>query len=193
MKTKGPSHVLINPTWGRPVTNKAKLNMDQAVESLSSLRGKYVWSVRCGEYGVLRLDFGSPHLLVREPSPTAGKSERLAIVLQRRLVIPTGEWHLFIEAGLWSVEAGGFRCNRLDEQFDTRAFDQLDGQKLVSVAYAPASAGWLFTFDLSGTLLIQEQHLEEDEDTQWTLLFERGGSLSCEAGNQFFLEGNADV
>lgn len=175
------------------MADKDKLDTNKAAEMLSAMHGQYVWSVCCDEYGVLRLDFGSPHLSVREPSPTAGKSERLAIVLQRRLVIPTGEWHLFVEAGLWSVEAGGFGCNRLDEQFDTRAFDQLDGQKLVSVAYAPASAGWLFTFDLSGTLLIREQHLEEDEDTQWTLFFERGGSLSCEAGNQFFLEGNADV
>ena len=193
MKTKGPSHVLIDPTWGHPVANKVKLTLDQTLDILFSLRGKYVWSVRCGEYGVLRLDFGSPHLSVREPSPTTGKSWRLALALQRRLVIPTGEWHLFVEAGLWSVEAGGVRCSRTDQQFDTRAFNQLDGQKLISATYAPASAGWLFTFDLSGTLLIREQHLEEDEDTQWTLFFERGGSLSCEAGNQFFLEENDDV
>jgi hypothetical protein len=81
----------INQTWGRPVISKVKLSLDQTVEILSSLRGEYVWFVRCGEYGVLWLDFGNPHLSVREPSSTAGKSERLAIVLQRRLVIPAGK------------------------------------------------------------------------------------------------------
>ena len=69
----------------------------------------------------------------------------------------------------------------------------LMGKSSISADYDPASAGWLFTFDLSATLLIQERRLQEDEDTQWTLFFKEGGSLSCEAGNQFFLERNADV
>ncbi len=173
--------------------DKEKLDTNKAAEMLSAMHGQYVWSVRCGEYGVLRLDFGDPHLTVRGPYSTAGKSGRLALALQRRLVIPTGEWHLFVEGGLWSIEAGGLRCSRTDQQFDTRAFDQLDGQKLISADYDPASAGWLFTFDLSATLLIRERRLQEDDDTQWTLFFKEGGSLSCEAGNQFFLEQHAEV
>ena len=179
---------MINLTWGRPVINKVELNIDQAVEILSSLRDEFVWFVRCGEYGVLRRDFGDPHLSVREPSSTAGKSERVAIALQRRLVTPAGKWHLFIEYGLWSVEAGGFRCNRADEQFDARAFNQLDGQKLISVAYAPESAEWVFRFDLSGMLSIRGQQLEAEQDAQWMLFSENGGCLYCEDKNSIFIE-----
>jgi hypothetical protein len=175
------------------VANKVKLNVDRTVEMLSAISGQYVWSVRSGEYGVLRLDFGKPHLEVRGPYPSAGKPERVALALQRRLVIPTGEWHLFIEASLWSIEAGGFRCDRTDEKFDERAFDQLNGQKLVSAVYAPESSGWLFTFDLSGTLFIRERRLQEEEDTQWVLFFAKGGCLFCEGGNQIFLERDADA
>ena len=179
---------MINLTWGRPVINKVELSIDQAVEILSSLRDEFVWFVRCGEYGVLRRDFGDPHLSVREPSSTAGKSERVAIALQRRLVTPAGKWHLFIEYGLWSVEAGGFRCNRADEQFDARAFNQLDGQKLISVAYAPESAEWVFRFDLSGMLSIRGQQLEAEQDAQWMLFSENGGCLYCEDKNSIFIE-----
>ncbi|MGO9673132.1 MAG: hypothetical protein ACLPSF_03010 [Methylocella sp.] len=182
---------MINPTWGRPVINKDELTIDQAVEILSSLRGEYVWFVRSGDYGVLRLDFGNPHLTVREPSPTAGKSERLAIALQRRLVVPAGKWHLFIEFGLWSVEAGGFRCSRLDGQFDERAFGQLDGQKLISVAYTPESAEWVFRFDLSGVLSVRCRHLDAERYDQWMLFFENGGCLYCENTNRIFLEREA--
>jgi hypothetical protein len=108
-------------------------------------------------------------------------------------VIPAGKWHLFIEFGLWSIAAGGIRCSRVDEQFDKRAFNQLDGQKLISVAYAPESAEWIFRFDLSGMLSIKDRHLETEQDAQWMIFFENGDCLYCEDENRIFLERNSDV
>jgi hypothetical protein len=170
------------------MNRESNLNINQAVEFLSSLRGEYVWFVRSDEYGILRLDFGNPHLSIREPNPIANSSKNVADALQRRLVIPTGKWHLFVESGLWSIEAGGFHGARTDQQIDPKVFGQLEGQKLTSVEYLPDACEWIFKFDLSGTLSIKAPVSEDGGDSQWVLFFENGGCLSCEGANRISIE-----
>ncbi len=152
------------------------------------MRGEYVWFVRCVEYGILRLDFGAPHLSIREPASIAGDSPRVSAALQRRLVVPTGKWHLFIEYGLWSVEAGGFRCSRTDDPCDTKALGQLEGQKLTSVRYVPEAGEWVFDFDLSGKLSIGCPKSSPEGESQWILFFEDGTCLAFDDAAHISIE-----
>lgn len=170
------------------VSTTTKQSANRAIEIFSRIYGQHVWSVRCEDHGVLRLDFGAPHLLIRDPVALPLKS-RDARPFIRRIALPTGHWHMFVEGGLWRVEAGGFACARGDETPECRAFAHLDGQKLISVAYTRAADEWQFDFDLGGRLSIKPQPPAPEPLSQWILFFEAGGCLYCDDGDQIFCEG----
>jgi hypothetical protein len=168
----------------------SKLNVSQAVETLLPIIGEYVWFVRCVDDRVLRLEFGAPHLIVREPMHTASTYPIVVELLSnRRLVIPTGKWSLFVGDGLWSVETLNHRCDRLtpDKSEIDKCLNQLEGQKLLSVECMPPTYDWVFKFDLLGTLAIKF-HRDLESDTQWTMFFEAGGHLAYVGPDDVILE-----
>ena len=72
------------------------------------LYGQPCWGVRPGIRPTLTLEFGKPHLVVRQPivaSPEATDEVRTA--LRRRRVYPHGEWHLWIYCCHWRALANG--------------------------------------------------------------------------------------
>ena len=126
---------LIDPTWCYAVFNKVKLNIrSDRWKSYPPFAANMSGSVRCGEYGVLRLDFGNPHLTVREPSPNRWRDPRISPAALRRRLVDSRRKMASVYR-VWVVEQlrrVGFGCSRVDAQFDKRAFNQLDGQKLIS-------------------------------------------------------------
>ncbi len=164
---------------------------DQAIQIFSGIYGQLVWLVRCEDFGILRLEFGAPHLRVHAPITRQRKSQDgSSLLITSRLAQPEGRWHLFVEAGHWRVEAGGYACARTDElPLEQRAFIFLNGQKLTSVAYAAASGEWLFDFEFGGRLSIKAPppDPEPDPPSQWILFFEAGGCLYCDESGRLFL------
>lgn len=157
--------------------------VSEALKLLSAMVGEYVWFVRRSAYSVLRMDFGSPHLKIREPAHHAPNSTQAVIdALERRMVIPTGKWHLFIEDGDWSVKTRFRSASRSDVSVDMvdAALRQLDGQRLVNVSYV--NDGWHFEFDLGGSLDIGRSaspgKLAWTEESEWILFYEDGNNVS---------------
>jgi hypothetical protein len=158
---------------------RSQLGISQTVDVLSSLVGEYIWSVRCVDDRILRLDFGNPRLVIHEPRNATTTSDAVFNALSRRVVTPRGRWHLFVEDGAWSVSANKFHCGRFDcDQLNIeKCLGQLDGQKLISVNYIHADQYWVFKFDLSGELIIKN-YLEFNNNSQWIIFSEEGWHLS---------------
>ena len=77
-----------------PVRNAEATNVS---ELFLQITGELVWFARISADNVLRMDFGSPHLKIREPIPhDPGNSQAVIDALERRMVAPTGRWHQFI-------------------------------------------------------------------------------------------------
>ena len=174
------------------MTIERKIEVHQAMSIVSELIGQYTWFVRCAEDGILRLEFGDPHLTIQGPmEPRHDGSEALRRVLSRRVVVPTGQWSLFIEDGLWSVEAGGLICSRADPHKGKTetCLNLLSGQKPTSVAIGKNGVGLSVEFDLLGKLNIFDD-LNGDNPCQWMLYFRNGVIAYINEQQVVFEEGN---
>ena len=172
------------------MSTSTQISADQAIRIFSEVYGQLVWRVRCEDFGILRLDFGAPHLKVHEPSTRTRKSQDGSpLLITRRVALPAGQWHLFVYGGHWRVEANGYACARTDElPLEERAFSHLDGQKLTSVAYDSAGGEWLFDFEFGGRLSIKPAPPDPEPDPdpldQWIFFIESGGSVTCEGSGR---------
>jgi hypothetical protein len=145
---------------------------------------QYIWLIEGSEYGVLTFNFGKPHLRILGPMETEpGLSPQLLDVFGNRIVKPTGEWHIFIFTGNWSVKTKYYVANRgsTGSPENDKALKRLDGQKLLRVSYTPDHVSH-FEFDLGGVLQIWPSDdvaaEEEPQETVWTLFYEDRSSVS---------------
>jgi hypothetical protein len=132
--------------------------------------GKPCWDVKPGHGSFLTLEFGSPHLEVREPiAARKGASTKVREHLARRQVDPRGEWHLWIMYCDWEVHCKGKSVGDSSTKVRTRrAADFLNGQKLIRFSFLPNKAQSVFAFDLGATL----KTLPYDKDSEQWWLFE---------------------
>ncbi len=156
----------------------------KALERLLEMKGEFVWAVHLSGGNVLRMNFGAPHLKIREPNPNvSGKSQAVIDALGRRMVIPKGIWHLFIYDGEWSVTTKYYACSRSDTDPEklNEPLRQLDGQKLINVIRRNEENDWIFEFDLGGILRIypsKESGEDWSDEHQWILFHEDGNNVS---------------
>jgi hypothetical protein len=136
--------------------NMTVMRSTQQVQDLfKPLLGQVAWSVGGGVGSMLTLEFGAPHIIVREPKvPNRKRSERVRRLFARRLVTVRGDWHLWIQYCDWKISVSDGSCD--SESFDWRHPDEclrdLDGQRLVSVGGGALPNSWKFAFDLGGVL-----------------------------------------
>lgn len=166
-----------------------KVQRASALALLTAITGAHVWGVQLGADHALRMDFGQPHLYIREPyPPRAGASQRVRAVAESRLVIPEGEWHLFIESGHWQVRAFSQACVRPDADAASarQVLLALDGQILTAVTFDETSLDWVFMFDLGGELRIgpgcDRSSPTWQNEPQWTLFSVRQPAASYTNG-----------
>ena len=116
--------------------------------------GKPCWNVKPGYGSFLTLEFGKPHLVVREPSVASkDSSPRVRRLLARRHIFVHGEWHLRIADCAWEVLSNGKHVgNGSTKRSMRRAADLLDGQKLIRFSFLAEKAWSVFEFDLGATL-----------------------------------------
>jgi hypothetical protein len=123
---------------------------DQLQRAFGPLLGLPAWLVRKGYGSCLTMDFGNPHLKIRHPmiaSPQA--SEWVRRLLARRLVLPRGEWHLWIYCCHWRAlsEDKEIACSESSDQDIVNAAREIDGQLLTRVEADPAKGTSGFVFD----------------------------------------------
>ena len=118
----------------------------------SGLYGRPCWSVKPGYGSFLTLEFGRPHLQVREPSVAPKDySLKLRRHLARRSVFVHGEWHLRIAECAWEVLSDGKHVgNGSTKPSMRRAATVVDGQQLIRFSFTPQDLLCVFEFDLGG-------------------------------------------
>lgn len=137
----------------------------------SRLYGKPCWSVWKGIGSFLTLNFGKPHLRIREPiAAHPGASKYVRESLERRNAIVKGDWRLWIYCCDWEVRNKGRligRSSSSDKRIEQTA-RFLNGEKLVHFTLLPKGVRCVFEFDLR-TVLETKPFSKNHE--QW-LLFE---------------------
>ncbi|HEY4200526.1 MAG TPA: hypothetical protein VGM83_08185 [Devosiaceae bacterium] len=130
--------------------------------------GRPAWRVIDGYGSFLTLEFGAPHLAVREPIISGSSSARVRQTLARRRVTPQGDWSLWIYCCAWQAFDGDRLVGTSDGKRAElhRVAQCLDGQILTGVAVDFARAHTYFTFDLGGRLETQSMG---DDDEQWSI------------------------
>jgi hypothetical protein len=147
--------------------------------------GKPCWNVRQGYGSILKLDFGQPHLLIREPIQIqSDASEKIQKHFLRRLVMLRGDWTLTIFGCTWIVSSNG---NKTAESGSSRprirrALADLNSQALIKVSGDLGKGRWLFTFDLGGVLETRRFDLTTE---QWWLYESSGYSFSVRGAGEF--------
>src|SRR5688572_1134950 len=82
--------------------------MNQIESSFTRLGGERCWGVKRGYGSFLTLEFGSAHLVIREPrAPDGDVSRSIRELFARRLVRARGRWHLWIYCCDWRVSSNG--------------------------------------------------------------------------------------
>jgi hypothetical protein len=134
------------------------------------LIGEIAWLVRRGHGSFLTLEFGAPHLVVREPIVARrSASARVKRLLARRGVHVTGDWHLWVQYGEWTLTTAGgtLASHHRAGTYRDQCLDDLDGQRLISVTSGRARYSCTFRFDLGGALEVRPSR--EIPDEQWAL------------------------
>ncbi len=167
-----------------------QITTKEACDLFIPLIGEYVWFVRCVESRILRMEFGKPHLVVQGPRNVSTSVDKPANpALSRRVVVPTGQWSLFVDDGLWSVEALDLKCGRFDS--DQSEIDlclsRLSGQKLITAAVSKDIYTLVMKFDISGSLNIQF-NCDFKESSQWILFAEDEWNLSYSSQGSIDIE-----
>lgn len=163
--------------------------MHQVKDLFAPLVGQLVWQVQRGVGSFLTLEFGMPHLAVREPiAPRHSTSTRVRRNLKRRGVYVTGDWHLWVQYGDWTLSTSDGILNSEDPPGSPldECLRDLDGQRLVSVDRGNMEGSCAFKFDLGGILEIWRS--TEIPDDQWGLYIWNGDIASYSSNGELVFD-----
>jgi hypothetical protein len=146
-------------------------------DQLQRLTGEYVWSVKRGHGTFLTMEFGNPHLIVREPIESTGGTATVASILRRRNVSIVGDWSLWVRDSHWSISRKDAAAN-LDssEAIVHEMLQNLDGQKVCAIRVGD---GVVLEFDLGAILRLGKSIFPDDPTSVlWTLERFEGSNTS---------------
>lgn len=135
-------------------------------EYFGQLKGLPCWGASA-EFGTwLSLNFGRPHIRVREGNPKA-ESERQ----RRRHVYVNGDFLLWFEMGEWEYFENGKRRFHSGQSraYLRRAAARLQSQCVARVQLVAQPAEMVFDFDLGGQLRVRPTSDAEQDDPLWHL------------------------
>jgi hypothetical protein len=131
------------------------LPMELIQRRFNRLYNKPCWGLKQGYSSMLFLEFGEPHLRIREPcEPSHSTSALIRRTLSRRSVWIRGDWRLTIFGCDWGIFSGGreIATNSSRRPRIAKALVILNGQALVKVSGGIRRGDWIFEFDLGATL-----------------------------------------
>ncbi|MFM0593531.1 hypothetical protein [Paraburkholderia dilworthii] len=149
---------------------------DDVKDAFSDICGLPAWHVRKGVGSFLTLEYGHPFLMIREPRLSRSKSLEARRSADRRQVVVSGRWHLWIYMCNWTISSDLARLADNDASSDTinEATQYLDGQILLSVEVSPDDFRTIFRFDLGGELVTWPYQEERDRREEQWLLYDYG-------------------
>ena len=134
-------------------------------DSFGQLSGLPCWGVKRGHGTSLTLEFGQPHLRIREP-----EVDPLAESLgKHRCVSVAGQHHLWLHLGDWEISYEGEQIassNSEQDQIDRGTF-LLDGQILTKFVQQRSPTESQFHFDLGGKLVIRKYIISAADEELW--------------------------
>jgi hypothetical protein len=138
-------------------------------ELLQQLVGQLVWLAKRGHGTFITIEFGEPHLVVREPIKSKSEMPRVVRLLARRQVFIHGDLSLFIQDSRWSISTKD-RTVGLDTS-ETEVAEMLrdvDGQRVTAVNFAEADT--TLEFDLGATVRLGKSIFPTDARSPlWSL------------------------
>jgi hypothetical protein len=168
--------------------------MEQIKDLFAPLVGQLVWQVRRGVGTFLTLEFGIPHLSIREPIVASPDSlARVRRNLKRRGVYVTGDWHFWVQYGEWKIStADGVlqSCDPIGSPSEECLRD-LDGQSLLSANRGKLANSCSFRFDLGGVLEIWPS--VEIPDDQWSLYIWNGDIVAYRSDGTLVFEKRDEI
>lgn len=112
--------------------------------------GRPAWCVCRGHGSAVTMEFGAPHLAVREPVQRVSDDTKKAHrSLLRRRVTPYGDWHLWIWCCHWRItsDSDEIANSEMADAAIENALNEIDGQKLLSVDATPDNATSVLRFE----------------------------------------------
>lgn len=152
------------------------------------LLGLPAWCVRKGYGNCLTLEFGAPHLAIREPIVASSRSsEQVRAALLRRTVIPRGDWHLWIWCCHWRVlsDLTEIACSEAPNEQIAVAVNELDGRLLTNVEVDPSRGTSVFI--LEGVSIATRPYCDGDDEEQWMLYLKSGDVFSYRGDGCYWL------
>ena len=169
----------------------ATTSTQQARNLFRPLLGQLAWQVRGGYGSFLTLEFGAPHLAVRDPiTPKHARSKKIKRALQRRRVHIYGDWHLWIQYCAWkiTVTGGSLDSETIGTSSPEDCLVDLEGQRLTSVESGSLPNSWQFQFDLGGVLELWPSPTYEPHDNLWSIHPWNGDIASLQADGTLTVE-----
>jgi hypothetical protein len=135
-------------------------------DACQAIIGQPVWGIHQGHGTALFVEFGDPHLIVREPYKTpSNTSEKMKRRAAQRQITLSGRWSFLVFPGTWLLQQDGLSIESDDVQTVERdaRLSEFNGQYLETVAFDPAAIELRFTFDLGATMIIGHNPEIDDE------------------------------
>lgn len=134
------------------------------------------WQVRASDVdsAFLTLEFGAPHLIVREPGTAAigavGSTSDSHRVRPRRRVYVHGDWHLWVQQK-WTLRDGRRIVGSSSDDYPRRVASAawLDGQCLSGVRFNRTRKTAVLQFDLGGRLTVGPAESRRAKAALWAL------------------------
>ncbi len=164
-------------------------SIENPEDAFRPMLGQLVWSVRRGYGTFLTMEFGSPHLTVREPIVAASNADaKVKRNLAARRVSLVGDWHFWVEYANWEIKTDNYTIRSEDATLAPikEGLNELDGQILLSADVAQLDHSCLLKFDLGASLHIWPG--SEIEDNQWSIYEFDRDILSYKADGTLILE-----
>lgn len=139
---------------------------DVVADCFRPLIGQPCWGVYNGYGSWLTLNFGTPHLEIREPNPESDLP-----TFRMRAVHVKGDHQLWINMAQWRIFQDGAAIAHNESERDVigRAAAGLDGQVLLEAKTQPNPPVTEFTFDLGGRLWVSRYGDWEADHGLWHL------------------------
>jgi hypothetical protein len=160
---------------------------DPIRNAFAPLIGLPAWLVRKGHASCLTLEFGQPHLEIREPPTSCANSGWIRRYFSRRQITPRGEWHLWINCCHWRVIRSGnvVAWSESSDEAIIKAALQIDSLILTNTKVNHRNQTSEFAFESDTTINMWPD--EEDDSPQWMLFQPSGDVLTYRADGLYSL------
>jgi hypothetical protein len=154
--------------------------------NLQELFGVICWEAKWDFNLNLSINFGQPHLSIREPKEVKADEETIRQSFRLRQVTLHGEWLLWILSGYWklSIKDFGEVTSASPYKRKRMALARLEGQKLIHARVNSNTSATCLDFDLGAKLSIRRISIKDDGDI-WSLYKPNRYVLSVRADGKY--------